>query len=73
MPMVLEAFHFGDLPLYQTFPQLNEAPVIVHFQAKQEKINRSVAYGQIGEYRLQNKINSSSKGWVPPKPVAGPA
>lgn len=73
MPMVLEAFRHGDRQLFQAFPQLDKAPVLVHFQAKQAKFNRTESFGHIGQYRLRHVINSNSREWVPPTPVAEPA
>jgi len=73
MPMVLEAFRFGDQKLFQAFPQLNKAHVIVHFQAKQAKYNRTEHYGHIGNYCLQPSVNSNPKGLIPQTPTLEPA
>ena len=50
LPMVLEAICYGDKDFIQEHPALQEAPVIVHFHAKQERLNKIEQWGEIKEY-----------------------
>lgn len=51
MPLVLEAFHFGDREIFQTHPKLGASGIVVHFSARQKKYNLVESWGQIGQYR----------------------
>jgi hypothetical protein len=58
MPMVLEAFRYGDRGLVQEYPRLANAPIIVHFHAWQKRFNRSERWGVFDDYRLpRDKYN----------------
>ena len=57
LPMVLEAFWYGDKKLLDAFPHLAKATIIVHFHAREKKLNRSEAWGVFGDYRAQVKID----------------
>lgn len=52
LPLVLEAFRFGDGRLFESHPELDYAPVWVHFHAVQPVYNRTESWGQLAEYRL---------------------
>jgi magnesium dechelatase len=52
LPMVLEAFRYGDQHLVNAHPQLARAPIIVHFHAWQKRLNRSEVWGIFDDYRL---------------------
>ena len=52
MPMVLEALRFGDQPLYEAHPELDNAPIQVHFHATQRRYNRLESWGVPADYRL---------------------
>lgn len=52
LPMVLEAFRYGDRQLVDKHPQLSTAPIKVHFHAWQKKLNRCEAWGKFDDYRL---------------------
>ena len=61
MRQVIQAFHYGDRHLLKTYPELDQAAVIVHFQAKQSKYNKAIDWGKFGDYRLDtNKAGSSN-------------
>jgi len=45
MPLVLEAFRYGDRTLFATNPRLDHAPLFVHFQASQPRYNKTEAWG----------------------------
>lgn len=51
MPLVLEAFRFGDRELCDTHPYLDQAPIIVHFDSKNIRLNRTESWGLFSDYR----------------------
>ncbi len=50
MPMVLEAFRYGDRDLYSGHPALDEARIEVHFSAKQAQFNKVESWGQVKKF-----------------------
>lgn len=52
LPMVLEAFRYGDRQLVDEHPHLAKAPITVHFHAWQKKLNRSEIWGVFNDFRL---------------------
>jgi hypothetical protein len=53
LPQVLQAFRYGDHGLFDEFPELDQAPVCVHFRASQARYHKVEAWGKIGDYRLE--------------------
>jgi hypothetical protein len=51
MPMVLEAFWYGDRKFIDVYPQAAKATIIVHFHAREKKLNKSEAWGVFGDYK----------------------
>jgi magnesium dechelatase len=51
LPMVLEAFWYGDKKLIDIHPQIAKAMIIVHFHAREKKLNRTEAWGVFGDYK----------------------
>ncbi len=52
LPLVLQAFRHGDRQLFQALPQLDKAPVFVHFHARQAHYSSVERWGVLGHYRL---------------------
>lgn len=52
LPLVLEAFRFGDRRLFESEPALGEAPIYVHFSATQVRYNRTEGWGVPDDYRV---------------------
>lgn len=52
LPLVMEAFRFGDRQLFQVRPELDQAPVLVHFHAAQHRFNRVENWGKPTDYQL---------------------
>ena len=50
LPLVLEAFRFGDQQLFEMEPGLDEAPIWVHFHATQPRYNRTESWGAPADY-----------------------
>jgi hypothetical protein len=51
MPMVLEAFCYGDRALIKEHPKLKKGCVVVHFIAKQKRFDRDEDWGLIEDYQ----------------------
>lgn len=50
LPLVLEAFRYGDRNLFQAYPFLDEAQILIHFQSKKEKYNKVEDWGSPKKY-----------------------
>jgi hypothetical protein len=50
LPLVLEAFRFGDRELFQAHPELDEARILVHFHATQPSYNQVEPWGAPSDY-----------------------
>jgi hypothetical protein len=55
LPLVLEALRYGDDVLYELQPQLDRAPIWVHFHATQQRFNRIESWGVPADYRAPTK------------------
>jgi hypothetical protein len=53
LPLVLEAFRYGDHALFAAHPELDGAPIRIHFQARQRRYRRVERWGTPADYRLQ--------------------
>jgi hypothetical protein len=51
LPLVLEAFRYGDSHLYEAHPDLDDAPILVHFRARQRRYRGSQKWGTPADYR----------------------
>jgi hypothetical protein len=52
LPLVLEAFRYGDRELFGVLPHLDAAPVLVHFRARQKRYNRVEGWGTVGDFDI---------------------
>ena len=52
LPMVLEAFWYGDKRLIEIYPKMAKAPIIVHFHAREKKLNKSETWGVFDDYKV---------------------
>jgi hypothetical protein len=52
LPLVLESFRYGDQELFEAIPDLDEAPVLVHFHSGQRRYCRLEHWGRMSDYRL---------------------
>jgi hypothetical protein len=52
MPMVLEAFRYGDQELFSLHPELENAQVNVHFASNYKRYHQIEDWGQIQKYRI---------------------
>jgi hypothetical protein len=51
LPLVLETIREGDTKLFQLYPHLDDAPIIVHFNSKNLKFDRIEKYGYLKDYK----------------------
>ncbi len=51
LPLVLEAFHYGDRALFSAHPELEGAPIQIHFSARQRRYRRVERWGTPADYR----------------------
>jgi len=52
LPQVLGAFRHGDDELFKRSPEFENAPVWVHFHARQRSLNRVERWGTLADYRI---------------------
>jgi hypothetical protein len=52
LPMVLEAFRYGDRKLFEANPDLDKAPILVHFRSNWRRYRRLERWGTPTDYRL---------------------
>ena len=52
LPLVLEAFRFGDGRLFRARPELDQAPARVRFHATRSRYDRTEPWGVLADYRL---------------------
>lgn len=52
LPLVLEAFRYGDRALFEAQPALDTAPIVVHFRSSWRRYRRRERWGQPADYRL---------------------
>jgi len=53
LPLVLEALRYGDRALFAANPQLDAAPIYVHFQSDKARYNRVEQWGRPVDYRSE--------------------
>lgn len=56
LPLALEAIRIGDDFLCSLHPELNQAPVIVHFQSDKSKYNTIESWNKFGDYAISRVI-----------------
>jgi hypothetical protein len=52
LPLVLEAFRYGDRVLFEAAPGMDQSPIWVHFTAGVERYNRVERWGAPADYRI---------------------
>jgi hypothetical protein len=51
LPLVLEAIRFGDKNLFEKIPNLDNTPVLIHFQSTDNRFNKVENWGTMADYR----------------------
>jgi hypothetical protein len=59
LPLVLEAFRYGDSALFIAHPEMDCAPVTVHFRSHVERFNRMEKWGTLADHRVEAGIGST--------------
>lgn len=54
MPMVLEAFRYGDRKLFETHPEMDHAKIWVHFHRARSHQDKVESWGQAKDYRINS-------------------
>jgi hypothetical protein len=52
LPLALQAFRFGDRALYHVHPELDHAPLWVHFHARQSRYSVQEMWGKPADYSI---------------------
>ena len=52
LPLVLEALRHGDAALFEAHPELDGAPILVHFRSSRRRYRRREHWGIPADYRL---------------------
>jgi len=50
LKQVLQTFRYGDSSLFSQIPELDDAPIMVHFQAPGTELDRVEDWGNLGDY-----------------------
>jgi magnesium dechelatase len=53
LPLVLEAFRYGDRALFEVAPGMDQWPIWVHFMAGARRYNRVEGWGVPADYRIE--------------------
>jgi len=51
LPLVLEAIRYGDRTLFEKNLQLDNTPVLIHFQSSNSRFNKDENWGVMADYR----------------------
>ena len=51
MPLVLEAFRYGDREWIENHPELDQAPIKIHFHATHPNYDRVESWGILHDYK----------------------
>jgi hypothetical protein len=52
LPLVLESFRHGDRGLFEAHPELDRAPIQIHFRSHRRRYRRTERWGMPADYRL---------------------
>ncbi|MBN1137238.1 MAG: staygreen family protein [Anaerolineae bacterium] len=53
LPLVLEAIRFGDGGLFEACPELDRAPIWIHFRSTRRRYHKTECWGVLADYRVQ--------------------
>ncbi|MGD9049024.1 MAG: staygreen family protein [Anaerolineae bacterium] len=51
---MLEAYRYGDRTLFAAHPELDRAPIRVHFRSSRRRYRRRERWGTPADYRLED-------------------
>jgi hypothetical protein len=52
LPLVLEALRHGDRQLFAAHPELDQAPIKIHFHSRRRRYRRVERWGTPADYRI---------------------
>ncbi len=52
LPVVLEAFRFGDAALFGVSPELDQAPIWLHLESTSRRYHTTERWGTLADYRI---------------------
>ncbi|MBN1138394.1 MAG: staygreen family protein [Anaerolineae bacterium] len=52
LPLVLESFRYGDAGLFAAHPELDQAPIRVHFHSPRARYDRVEVWGSPAQYKV---------------------
>lgn len=52
LPLVLETLRFGDAGLFEARPELDQAPICIHFRSTDRRYHKTERWGTPGDYRV---------------------
>jgi hypothetical protein len=52
LALVLEALRFGDAGLFEARPELDRAPIWIHFQSTNRRYHKTESWGSPAQYRV---------------------
>ena len=55
LPLVLEAFRYGDRQLFETHAELERAPIRIHFRSHRRRYRRRERWGTPADYRIKSR------------------
>jgi hypothetical protein len=54
LPLVLECFRHGDSQLYDAQPELDQAPIFIHYRSSRRRYRRVEQWGTPTDYRIRD-------------------
>lgn len=51
LPLVLEALRYGDSAVFESNPELDNSPVMIHFQSTNSRFDKVKILGTMADYR----------------------
>jgi hypothetical protein len=58
LPMVLQAFYYGDRRFLENHLEMSNGQVVVHFIARQNKYNRDEIWGALNDYAIRQQMKA---------------
>ena len=52
LPLALEALRHGDRKFFEAHPEMDRAPILVHFRSSRQRYRRSESWGTPADYRV---------------------
>ncbi len=53
LPLIVEALRYGDRRLFSAHPNLDQAPIIIHFSSTDQRYDKIEHFGQPGDFNIR--------------------